>query len=72
MTVEAIPNATVRRTLTAQGRKSVWLAARLGVSPGHLTRMLAGHRPISNEQAQIIADALGLPMEVIFEERREE
>lgn len=64
MTVRPLPH--VRRAIVSQGRKFSWVAKRVGISQGHLTRILAGERPLSAAQAQLLADALGLPVEYIL------
>lgn len=42
-----------------------WIARRIGVSEGHLTRLLDGERRMSDAQARAIADILGLPIELV-------
>ena len=55
----------LRRAITAQGRRLDWLAERLGISKGHLTRILSGERRLQDAQAKVIAEALVLPLELV-------
>ena len=55
----------VAEVLEEQGRKRVWLAEKLGVSPGHLTRLLQGERPWTPELVKRAADLLGIRVEVL-------
>ena len=43
-----------RAWLQAEGRKSTWLAAQLGVDPSLVSHWLAGRRQPTPEQAQAI------------------
>lgn len=60
-------NGMVIRILEAQGRNRTWLARQIGVSPGHLTRMLNGERPWTEENKRRAAQVLGVPIEMLFE-----
>lgn len=46
--------------LDASGRSVSWLAARIGRSPSHLTRVLAGERPLTAALRAEIEDTLGV------------
>lgn len=54
------PAATVLALLDARARSVSWLAARIGRSPSHLTRVLAGERPMTDAVRAEIEDALGV------------
>ena len=55
------------RVLEEEGRKARWLAARVGISESHLSRIVSGERLISESLAQRIASALGHDFGVLFE-----
>jgi len=52
--------------LEARGIKQTWLAARIGISPEHLNRVLRGHAVITMEVVAGCTSALGLPADVLF------
>lgn len=49
----------VARVVREQGRRHMWLAERLGVTPGHVTRLLNGERRWTEELRPKAAQALG-------------
>lgn len=49
--------------VVAQGRIKSWLAGQIGVSPPHLTRLLRGERPWTEERKVRCIAALGLSAE---------
>jgi plasmid maintenance system antidote protein VapI len=53
--------------LDQQGRKQRWLAAQVGVSESHLSRVISGERLISRESAERIAAALDTSLFLLFE-----
>jgi transcriptional regulator with XRE-family HTH domain len=53
----------IAQVLEEQGRKRIWLAEKLGVSPGHLTRLLQGERPWTEDLVERAAGLLGIRME---------
>jgi transcriptional regulator with XRE-family HTH domain len=53
--------------LTAQGRKARWLAAKVGISESHLSRVVNGERPVSRTLAEAIAATLQVPLFLAFE-----
>lgn len=55
------------RVLKAQGRRSDWLATKVGVSKALISHLLTGRRTVSLDVAQRIADALDVPADLIFE-----
>lgn len=61
------PLTHITRAIASQGRRMDWLAARVGVSQGHLTHVLAGRRRLQEEHARRIADALGLPLDYVLQ-----
>jgi transcriptional regulator with XRE-family HTH domain len=50
------------------GQPQSWLAKRSGVSPGGLSEILAGSKGCTRETANQIADALEVPVGVLFPE----
>lgn len=66
------PLAHITRAIAAQGRRMDWLAAKAGISNGHLTRILAGERRLQPVVAQRIADALGLPLDYVLQDTQTE
>ncbi len=59
---------TVEQIIDTRGLKRAWIAQRLGVSPGHLTHMLRGRRTVSDTNAQVVADLLGVPVFILLSE----
>lgn len=57
----------VRRLIETQGRRLDWVAERVGISPSHLSNILAGRRQISAAQALALAEALQVPVEYILQ-----
>ena len=53
----------IAEVLEEQGRKRIWLAKKLGVSPGHLTRLLQGERPWTEELVERAVELLGIRLE---------
>lgn len=49
--------------VVARGRIKSWLAGQIGVSPPHLTRLMRGERPWTEEQRTRAITALGLSEE---------
>lgn len=60
----AYPN--VERVLDQQGRTVAWLARKAHVSVSYAWRMLNGERPITAEFRTAAADALGVPVDLLF------
>ncbi len=61
------PLLHITRLVDAQGRRLDWLAERTGITPDHLSHILAGRRPLTPERALRIADALQVPVEYILQ-----
>lgn len=57
----------IKPVLAAQGRMARWLAAQVGISESHLSRMMSGERPVPEETAQRIAAAVQVPFFVLFD-----
>ncbi len=55
------------KTLESQGRHQRWLARQIGVSESHLSRVIAGERPLPQSQAEQVARVLAIPLFLIFE-----
>lgn len=53
--------------LDEKGVKRAWLARKAGVSRGHMTHIINGKRTVNEETAGLIAEALGLPLFLLFE-----
>ncbi len=53
--------------LEEQGRRRDWLAATVGISPALVSMILSGERWASEDVAERIARALGVPLFLVFE-----
>lgn len=60
----AYPN--VKRVLEQQERNVSWLAQKTGVSSSYAWRMLNGQRPLTDRFRIAAADALGVPVDLLF------
>ena len=60
----AFPN--VERVLEQQGRSVSWLARKAGVSQSYAWRMLTGERTMTAEFRAAVAEALGVPEDILF------
>lgn len=60
----AFPN--IERVLETQGRTVAWLARKAGVSVSYAWRMLNGERPLTDEFRDAAAEALGVPVDILF------
>lgn len=56
----------LRQVMEEQGRRHVWLAELLGVSPSHVTRVLNGERQPGPDFKREAAQALGVASEELF------
>lgn len=65
MTTTAAPQTHITAIIEARGLRRDWLAARLGVSPSYLTRLLNGQRRMQPSIAIRMADVLQLPVDFI-------
>lgn len=54
--------------LAAQDRTQTWLAKRTGKSPAYVTKVINGTRRPSDDFKQRAADALGVPVAMLFPE----
>jgi transcriptional regulator with XRE-family HTH domain len=50
-----------------QGRKARWLAAQVGVSESHLSRVMTGERLATQELADRVCDVLNVPLFLAFD-----
>ena len=57
----------LRAILDASGTRYDWLAKRIGMNPVHLTRVMDRSVRMPAARAQAVADALRLPLFVLFE-----
>ena len=57
----------VGEVLEVRGIKQGWLAAQVGVSDAMMSRMLASKRRWTAERKQLAAQALGIPVSMLFE-----
>jgi transcriptional regulator with XRE-family HTH domain len=64
--VDSPATPTVERVLEQQGRSIAWLARKTGVSVAYAWRMLKGERPITAEFKTAAAEALGVPVDLLF------
>lgn len=55
------------KVLSAQGRKKRWLASQVGVHESLIGKIITGHRTASEELARGVANALGLPLFLLFD-----
>lgn len=60
---------TLRDTIEAQGRMHSWVAEKAGVSKYTFSRIVAGTQGATPEQANAVAEALGVPLFLLFELR---
>jgi plasmid maintenance system antidote protein VapI len=58
--------ANLAAVLQVQGRKTNWLAERVGVSEALAYKIVAGTKTADAAMAERIATALGVPMELVF------
>lgn len=56
----------VDRVLAKQGRSIAWLARKGGVSVSYANLMLNGKRPLTDEFKTAAAEALGIPVDLLF------
>lgn len=56
----------LRRIIEQQGRRHVWFAEQLGVSPSHVTRVMNGEREPGPEFRKKAAALLGVPEAELF------
>lgn len=54
--------------LDQQERTAAWLARRTGKSPSYVTRVLNGERRPSDDFKERTAEALGVPVSLLFPE----
>lgn len=59
-------SSNVERVLEQQGRTIAWLARKAGVSVAYAWRMLRGERPLTAEFRASVAEALGVPDDLLF------
>jgi plasmid maintenance system antidote protein VapI len=57
---------TVSQVVKAQGRRQVWLAEQLDISPAYMTYLLNGRRQWTPELKTKVAAILGVPEGVLF------
>lgn len=51
----------------SQGRKLSWISRKAGLSEPFTSRVIRGERTIALSKAQLMADALGAPLFLLFE-----
>jgi len=61
-----VATANLEAVLQVQGRKTNWLAERVGVSEALAYKIVAGTKTADAAMAARIATALGVPMELVF------
>jgi transcriptional regulator with XRE-family HTH domain len=66
---QSIPVHPLAAVLEAQERTASWLARKTGKSPSYLTRVLQGERRPSADFKARAAEALGVPVSVLFPEQ---
>lgn len=53
--------AELRAELARQGKSMAWLAEKVGVTPGTISRWLSGARAVNLDALDLIGKALGVP-----------
>ena len=56
----------VKDTIVEQGRVAAWIARQIGITKFQMSHVLAGRRPLSEEQARLVAVVLAKPMDTLF------
>ena len=64
-----VATANLEAVLQVQGRKTNWLAERVGVSEALAYKIVAGTKTADAAMAERIATALGVPLGLLFESR---
>ncbi|HKG29548.1 MAG TPA: helix-turn-helix transcriptional regulator [Thermomicrobiales bacterium] len=64
-----VATANLAAVLQVQGRKTNWLAERVGVSEALAYKIVAGTKTADAAMAERIATALGVPLGLLFESR---
>lgn len=59
-------NANLAAVLEVQGRKQAWLAKRLEISRSLFCLIMGGAKVVTRPRGQQIADALGVPLKLLF------
>jgi transcriptional regulator with XRE-family HTH domain len=54
------------QTIRAQGRRQRWLAAQVGVSESHLSRIVSGEREAPESLARRLSEVLTVPLFLVF------
>ncbi len=57
---------SVKETIIEQGRVATWIADQIGITKYEMSHVLAGRRPVSEEQARVIALVLARRMDALF------
>lgn len=57
---------SLRRFLDERGIRYRWVAAKLGISPAHMTRLMDGERPLTAVNAQRLAVLFGVEVETFL------
>lgn len=60
------PGSAIDRLAREQGRRKIWLAERLGITPSHLSRMISGERVITRDMAGKLAELFDEPVETFI------
>jgi len=60
--------SNIGRVLNEQGRRQDWLAGKVGVTPATVNRWIKGSRSLDHGSAIRVADALGVPFFLLFDE----
>lgn len=57
----------LKSVFDGQGRQLKWLSKRVDLSEPFMSRVISGERTIGADKAQLIAEALGVPLFLLFE-----
>ena len=63
---EGVATTKLRQVMEQQGRRHVWLAEQIGVSPSHVTRVMNGERVPGPDFRERAAELLGVTADELF------
>ena len=58
----------LREFLDERGIRYIWVAEKLEVSPGHMSRLLDGTRPVTEDNAAKLAELFNVPASTFLPE----
>lgn len=60
------PSRRLRALIDERGLRYTFVAAQVGITPSHLTRLMDGERPLRHPVALAMAELLGVPVEQLL------